>query len=104
VCSSDLYYLERAVGDHLEAASRNVTGAPKPFLDRIVHYDAIPAVMLDNLRTSAEKAGMQALKNVNRKAMEACSQDAGQIEARQRITFGVYFFSEAAGDPEDQPR
>ncbi len=90
-----LYYLGRAVGDHLEAASRNVTGTPRPFLERIVHYDAIPESAIDSLRIAAEKAGMQALKSVNRKAMES-SQEEGH-EPGQRLTFGVYFFNEPAG-------
>ncbi|MBK6743848.1 MAG: hypothetical protein IPG66_13095 [Hydrogenophilales bacterium] len=90
-----LYYLGRAVGDHLEAASRNVTGTPRPFLERIVHYDAIPESAIDSLRIAAEKAGMQALKSVNRKAMES-SQEEGDAPG-QRLTFGVYFFNEPAG-------
>jgi hypothetical protein len=94
-----LYYLGRALGDHMEAASRNVTGTPRPFLDRIVHYDAIPADTLDELRAAAEKAGMQALKNINRKAMEASTDGAG--DAPQRITFGVYFYAEPASPGED---
>ncbi len=97
-----LYYLGRAVGDHLEAASRNVTGTPRPFLERIVHYDAIPESAIDSLRIAAEKAGMQALKSVNRKAMES-SQAEGH-EPGQRLTFGVYFFNEPAGAEKDDSR
>ena len=94
-----LYYLGRAVGDHLEAASRNVTGSQPPFLDRIVHYDAIPESAVAALRGAAEKTGMQALKNINRKAMEASkAENGGQA---QRITFGIYFFTEPASPEED---
>lgn len=94
-----LYYLGRSLGDHMEAASRNVTGTPRPFLDRIVHYDAIPASAVDELRAAAGKAGMQALKNINRKAMEASAAPDGS--APQRITFGVYFFTEPASMERD---
>lgn len=94
-----LYYLGRSLGDHMEAASRNVTGTPRPFLDRIVHYDAIPESAVDELRAAAEKAGMQALKNINRKAMESSAEQDGT--APQRITFGVYFFTEPASTEHD---
>jgi len=95
-----LYYLGRTLGDHMEAASRNVTGTPRPFLDRIVHYDSIPMTAIEDLRGAAEKAGMQALKNINRKAMEAGQ--ATPDEAPQRITFGVYFFTEPASPDGDK--
>ena len=94
-----LYYLGRSLGDHMEAASRNVTGTPRPFLDRIVHYDASPESAVDELRAAAEKAGMQALKNINRKAMESSAEQDGT--APQRITFGVYFFTEPASTEHD---
>lgn len=96
-----LYYLGRAVGDHLEAASRNVSGAMPPYLDRIVHYDSIPAHAIDGLRQAAEKTGMQALKNLNHKAMEAQQEDGD--EQTQRITFGIYFFTEASDTKTENP-
>jgi hypothetical protein len=96
-----LYYLGRSLGDHMEAASRNVTGTPRPYLDRIVHYDSIPAEALEELRAAAEKAGMQALKNINRKAMEASAER--DDESPQRITFGVYFFAEPARHDDGTP-
>lgn len=97
-----LYYLGRAVGDHLEAASRNVIGVEAPFLDRLVHYDAIPESAVTALRAAAEKSGMQALKSVNKKAMEA-SMD-GNAGEPQRITFGMYFYAEPASSSDEKKK
>ena len=94
-----LYYMGRALGDHMEAASRNVIGGQAPFLDRIVHYDSIPESAVAGLRGAVEKAGMQALKNINRKAMEVSQTESDAPP--QRITFGVYFFAEPASPERD---
>ena len=95
-----LYYLGRALGDHMEASSRNVLGTPRPFMDRMVHYDNIPLADMEELRAHAEKAGMQALRQVNRRAMEASEHETDEP---QRITFGVYFYTEPGKPRQDDP-
>jgi hypothetical protein len=87
------FYLGHNVHDHLAAAARNVLDAGPPFLERCVHYDALDPASVEKLAALAEESGMKALQAVNRKAMaleQAARKDAS---ARQRITFGVYFFS-----------
>ena len=88
------YYLGHNVGDHVSAASHNLLGGTPPFMERSVHYDALDARSLPRLAALAEETGMKALKAVNRKAMQAEARDKSQTAPRQRITFGVYFYSE----------
>jgi hypothetical protein len=54
---------------------------------------------VQRLARQAEQTGMKALLAVNQAAMQAEAQDAAQPDAgapRQRITMGVYFYSEPA--------
>lgn len=93
------FYFGHNVGDHLAAAAHNVLGGKPPFLERSVHYDSLDAASVAKLAAAAEDAGMQALRSVNKEAMQAEARDAKTEAPKQRITFGVYFFS-APRDPE----
>jgi hypothetical protein len=86
------FYLGHNVHDHLAAAAHNVLGEGPPFLERVVHYDALSPASAEALAALAEQQGMSALQAVNKKAMalEAANRRAGK--PRQRISFGVYFF------------
>lgn len=90
------FYFGHNLHDHISAASHNLSGAPKPFLDRSVHYDALSAASVTTLAAQADKAGMTALLAINKSAMALEQTDAGQAAPRQRITFGIYFYSEPA--------
>lgn len=93
------FYFGHNVGDHLAAAAHNVLGGKPPFLERSVHYDSLDAASVEKLAAAAEDAGMQALRSVNKEAMQAEARDARSEAPKQRITFGMYFFS-APRDPE----
>jgi hypothetical protein len=93
------FYFGHNVGDHLAAAAHNVLGGKPPFLERSVHYDSLDAASVEKLAALAEDAGMKALRAVNKEAMQADARDAKTQAPKQRITFGVYFFS-AKRDPE----
>jgi hypothetical protein len=87
------FYFGHNVGDHLAAAAHNVLGGKPPFLERSVHYDSLDAASVEKLAALAEDAGMKALRAVNKEAMQADARDAKTEAPKQRITFGVYFFS-----------
>jgi hypothetical protein len=87
------FYFGHNVGDHLAAAAHNVLGGKPPFLERSVHYDSLDAASVEKLAALAEDAGMKALRAVNKEAMQADARDAKTDAPKQRITFGVYFFS-----------
>ena len=93
------FYFGHNLHDHAAAAAHNLLGGQPPFLERSVHYDALPAVALQQLARQSEAAGMKALLAVNRSAL-AANQSAVDAEAapadgapRQRFTFGIYFYS-----------
>jgi hypothetical protein len=93
-----VFYFGHNLHDHVAAAAHNIVGEGAPFLERSVHYDALDGRSIQELAELAERAGMQAALTVNRKAMELEKRDAASKEAKQRITFGIYFFSAPAGE------
>lgn len=93
------FYFGHNVGDHIAAASHNVLGERPAFLERSVHYDALDADSVRELTARAEEGGMEALHAVNRKAMACEARDKASGAPKQRITFGIYFFSDKADSP-----
>ena len=61
-----------------------------------MHYDALSPASAASLAKLAMRAGSGALKALNRHAMRFERANAKQAGARQRINFGVYFYSEPA--------
>lgn len=90
------FYFGHNLHDHISAAAHNLSGAPKPFLERSVHYDALSADSVAALAAQSEKAGMSALLAINKSAMALEQADADKPSPRRRMTFGIYFYSEAA--------
>ena len=88
------FYLGLNAGDHLAAAAHNLLGDGAPFLERSVHYDELDPASVPELARLAEEGGMKALRAVNRKSMDAEARDRKKTAPRQRITFGIYFFTE----------
>lgn len=86
------YFLGRNVGDHLAAAVNNLFDRQPPSFERGASYDALTPASVEELRVLAEKTGMQALKTLNRKAMELEQRDSGKPDARRRFNFGAYFY------------
>jgi hypothetical protein len=93
------FYFGHNVGDHLAAAAHNVLGGKPPFLERSVHYDSLDPASVEKLAALAEETGMKALQAVNREAMQGEARDKKSDAPKQRITFGIYFFS-APREPE----
>jgi Family of unknown function (DUF6502) len=91
-----VFYFAHHLHDHAAAAASNLLGQAMPFLDRSVHYDELSAESVAKLRKQAEQAGMRALLAVNQSAIKLEAQDASDTSARQRMTFGIYFYTEPA--------
>jgi hypothetical protein len=93
------FYFGHNLHDHAAAAVHNVLGGQPPFMERSVHYNALSPASVQRLARMAEQTGMKALLAVNQAAMQAEAQDGAEPSAdapRQRITMGVYFYSETA--------
>jgi hypothetical protein len=90
------FYFGQNCHDHAAAAVSNLLEAAPPFLERSVHYDALAPGSAAELARQAARAGMAALKALNRRAMRLERADARRPGPRHRINFGVYFYSEPA--------
>lgn len=100
-----LHYFARNARDHLSAAVHNVLGAGTPFFERSTAYDQLTPESVEDLREMAAERAMDALRAVNRRAMQLQRRDAGKDTATQRMALGAYFFSEdetPAGDEPDE--
>lgn len=88
---SQLFYFGRNLHDHIAAASANVAGAGRLFLERAVHYDGLSEAAARHLEATSRDLAMKALEGANREAQKTCgaSQDGGY-----RWNFGVYVYVE----------
>jgi len=91
------FYFGHNVHDHVAAAAHNLLTEAAPYLERSVHYDALDPSSVAELAAGAEAIGMKALQAINRKAMDCEARDAKKPGAKQRMTFGIYFFSAPVG-------
>ncbi|MEN5304857.1 MULTISPECIES: DUF6502 family protein [unclassified Pseudomonas] len=92
-------YFGHNLHDHACAAVHNLSGDGLPFFERSVHYDALTTASVDTLREAVTKDGMQTLLAFSRLAAELENTDVPSHEQRQRITVGLYFYTEAT-DPD----
>ncbi|MGJ7548135.1 DUF6502 family protein [Pseudomonas alloputida] len=92
-------YFGHNLHDHACAAVHNLSGEGLPFFERSVHYDALTLASVGTLREAVSKDGMQTLLAFSRLAAELENTDVPSHEERQRITVGLYFYTEAT-DPD----
>ncbi len=96
-----MFYFGRNLHDHIAAASANVIAVDKaPFLDRSVHYDAMPVVAAEQMVAMGRAAAVQMLLDVNRRAMELAEAHDPPVGPTRRVNLGVYMYveNEAARD------
>lgn len=87
-------YFGHNVHDHACAAVHNLTAEGPPYFERSVHYDALSPASIVRLRDAVANEGMQALLAFNALASDLETRDARNPDARQRVTIGLYFYSE----------
>jgi Family of unknown function (DUF6502) len=104
------FYFGHNLHDHAAAAAHNLLGQQPPFLERSLHFNGLSAGAIAELAAQSQKLGMQALVAVNKAAVarearesaEAQNANAGDAAGSQppgdlqRMTFGIYFYSEPA--------
>jgi hypothetical protein len=90
------FYFGHNLHDHAAAATRNLLGGAAPLMERSVHYDALSAASIARLAKQSQELGMKALLAVNKSALTAEQADASEPSPKQRMTFGVYFYTEDA--------
>ena len=97
------FYFGHNLHDHAAAAAHNLLGVGKPFIERTVHYDALSAASVAALAEHSGQVGMEALLAINKSAMALETADASDTAPRQRMTFGIYFYSEPATPAKVEP-
>ncbi len=90
------FFFGRNIHDHIAAATHNLLGEGNPQLERSVHYSALTPKSAKALAEAAERAGMEALLDINRLALELTRKDEGKENATRRVNFGLYFYKGAA--------
>ena len=93
------FFFGHNLHDHAAAATHNVLGGKPAFLERSVYYSGLREDMVGRLAERAEADGMALLRALNREAMEpepgaSAADPATPGPPRQRMTFGIYFYSE----------
>ena len=88
------FYFGHNLHDHVAAAAHNMEAKGPPFLERSVHYEGLKGDSVAKLAALAEKDGMQAVQAVYAEATDCDARDRKAEGPKQRITFGIYFYSE----------
>jgi Family of unknown function (DUF6502) len=88
------FYLGHNLHDHAAAAVQNMMGGAPAFLERSVYADGLSASSITDLAALSEKAGMEAIREMTRRAVKLDSRDAEQGGGSRRMTFGIYFYAE----------
>lgn len=94
-------YFAHNVHDHACAAVHNLCADGPAFFERSVHYDSLSLAGVSELREETARCGMDLLLQLNHQAGELEARDAARDEVKQRITVGVYFYTEAAATAAD---
>lgn len=106
-----VFYFGHNLHDHAAAAVSNLLGAQgaggkalAPFMERSVYYDELSPDSITRLAEQSRALGMETLLAMNKTALEAEAKDQSESPGgpRQRMTFGIYFYSEPAA-PLDTP-
>lgn len=96
-------YLGHNLHDHASAAVHNLCEQGPPFFERSVHYDALAPVSVEALREAVASEGMPMLLGFSRLAAELEDRDLASLEPHQRITIGLYFYTEPNSPPTPRP-
>lgn len=97
-------YFGHNIHDHTCAAVHNLTSGGRGFFERSVHYDTLSRASVEELREAVARDGMQVLLSFNALAAELEDKDPPVDEGRQRMTIGLYFFSEGADEASGNQR
>ncbi|MBC7635565.1 MAG: hypothetical protein H7251_08175 [Acetobacteraceae bacterium] len=102
--AAQLFYFGRNLGDHIAAASANITapGVP-PFLDRSLHYDRLPHDVADKLAEIGRVAAQKMLLEVNRAALRLTEGTDQPNQPTRRVNLGVYLFIDDDTGPGPTP-
>lgn len=91
-----IVFFSQNIHDHLIAGSHNLMGQKPPHFDRSVFYDRLSLNSVSQLSELANKLGMEALQEMNAKALELQTEDEYETGNDFRINFGIFNYNNAA--------
>ena len=93
-----LSYFGANLGDHVEAATANLSAAPEfgPFLERAVHYNQLTKDSVDALERMSRELQTETLAKINSTALRLQDADAEGGGGAHRFRCGAYVFREEA--------
>lgn len=92
-------YFGHNIHDHACAAVHNLTVDGPPFFERSVHYDSLSPMGVEEIRAVVSTEGMEALMRFNELASALEARDAVTPTERQRVTIGLFFYTEPTTEP-----
>lgn len=89
-----VFFLGQNLHDHIATAAANVIGRGPARLERSVFYEGLAVESVAELAHLAERHGMHALVELNRRAAELQQRDQAAHTGGRRMNFGLYFYEE----------
>ena len=96
-----VFFFGKNLRDHVAAGAENLRGRAAPHFDRGVYYDGLGAAAIEELNQLAGELGMQALTQLNRRALALRKTEparSSRTEPRYRINFGIFCYTAAHRD------
>lgn len=88
------HFFGQTIHDHISAAEHNLNSEQPPFLDRFVWHEGLTEADVKIIASTARKAAMNALKQINNQAILHKQQNHNESnEPKYRIHFGTFFYS-----------
>ena len=88
-----VFFFGKNIQDHISAGTHNLLGLKPSYFDRSVYYDGLTEESVTELSQLADKLGMQALLEMNRRALSLQTQDKDQPLTGYRMNFGIFNFN-----------
>ena len=105
------FFFGHNLHDHAQAAVSNMLGQQNSYLERCVYYDELSQASVDTIGEFAKKQGMKTLTEVfkvadshakDSHANDSHANDSQSIDAKVRMTYGIYFYHEPMRTPEPE--
>lgn len=87
------------VGDHLAAATHNLSGSTSPMLEQSVFADGLRPESVTAMSALARRLWMNAFHDIVSDATTLSNQDRGRPDADRRVRIGMYFYQGPATKP-----
>lgn len=94
--SEKLNFFTGNIHDHMAAAMANIEGRQPPFFERSAYHTGLSLSDVESLQKMVSSKGMTFLKKIYHEAEVRAKTDAPELPSKnQRVTLGVYFYTEA---------